>query len=70
MLSKMDNLQMNVIYVYCTFSMKAFACFGLGNGVTKENFVPCANHIIDNARDDKKPISMNFHHFKVVILAT
>lgn len=50
--------------------MKAFACFGLGNGVTKENFVPCVRHTINNARDDKEPISMNFHHFKVLILAT
>jgi hypothetical protein len=70
MLSKVNNLQMNVTYVYYTFSMKAFVCFGLGNGVTKENFVPCARHTINNARDDKEPISMNFHHFKVLILAT
>jgi hypothetical protein len=60
---------MNVTYVYCTFSMKSFAYFRLGNGVTKENFVPCANHTTDNAKDDK-PISMNFYHFKVLILAT
>lgn len=70
MLSKVNNLQMNVTYVYCTFSMRAFAYFGLKNGVTKENFVPCANHIIDNAKDDEEPISMNFHHFKVLILPT
>ncbi len=45
---------MNVTYVYSTFSIKTFACFGLRNGVAKENFVPCASHTIDNARDDQK----------------